>query len=191
MGGPCPVLNSPYYVNNCNYSGAFQTLEKVINRLEQFLKRWLLTNLRPSEASKQVIVWMETLHWSNYRILYSRSLIKVNSLVILIKMSSLMKIMPMILVLETKDSSMFQTNARMVMTRWSVNSMCTFMVVAWWVLHWFANYYMSICHVSQGRFWISDNYVQKSGFLPLADTNDIVMMFPQVKLKIISIKIND
>ena len=50
---------------------------------------------------------------------------------------------------------------------------------------------MSICHVSQGRFWISDNYVQKSGFLPLADTNDIVMMFPQVKLIIISIKINN
>ena len=50
---------------------------------------------------------------------------------------------------------------------------------------------MSICHVSQGRFWISDNYVQKSGFLPLADTNDIVMMFPQVKQKIISIKINN
>ena len=28
--------------------------------------------------------------------------------------------------------------------------------------------------------WIGDNYIRHSGFLPLADANDVIMLFPQV-----------
>ena len=33
----------------------------------------------------------------------------------------------------------------------------------------------------KGRFFIGEGYVQRNGFLPLAEENKIVMMFPQVK----------
>ena len=33
----------------------------------------------------------------------------------------------------------------------------------------------------KGRFLIGDGHVQRNGFLPLAEENNIVMMFPQVK----------
>ena len=28
--------------------------------------------------------------------------------------------------------------------------------------------------------WIGDNYIRHSGFLPVADANDVIMLFPQV-----------
>ena len=28
--------------------------------------------------------------------------------------------------------------------------------------------------------WIGDNYIRHSGFLPLADANDVILLFPQV-----------
>ena len=30
------------------------------------------------------------------------------------------------------------------------------------------------------RGWLGDGYIQRTGFLPLAEANNIVMMFPQV-----------
>ena len=32
------------------------------------------------------------------------------------------------------------------------------------------------------RGWLGDGYIQRTGFLPLAEANNIVMMFPQVSL---------
>ena len=33
---------------------------------------------------------------------------------------------------------------------------------------------------SKERSWLGDGYIQRTGFLPLAEQNDIVMLFPQV-----------
>ena len=38
------------------------------------------------------------------------------------------------------------------------------------------------CGMEKG--WLGDGYVQRTGFLPLAQTNDIVMIFPQVNIEI-------
>ena len=39
----------------------------------------------------------------------------------------------------------------------------------WWTFSYFSN-----------SNWIGDNYIRHSGFLPLADANDVILLFPQV-----------
>ena len=41
----------------------------------------------------------------------------------------------------------------------------------------------------QEASWIGDVYIQRSGFLSLAEENDIVMVFPQVDISTIYLSI--
>ena len=63
----------------------------------------------------------------------------------------------------------------------NVISMSIFMAVLWWVKskdH--QTLLVSNTKMCQERSWLGDGYVQRLGFLGLAEENNIVMMFPQV-----------
>ena len=38
----------------------------------------------------------------------------------------------------------------------------------------------------QERGWLGDGYIQRTGFLSLAEANNIVMMFPQIKHSVLN-----
>jgi len=128
VGGPCPALNSPYYVNNCNYSGAFQTLEKTLGGIltsNTLVRDFTLNDFDQNEFFDE--------NNANDFGLGDKGFIYVPD--------------------RCKDGD-GQVECQL---------------------------HVHFHGCGMGRFWISDNYVQKSGFLPLADTNDIVMMFPQIR----------
>ena len=76
----------------------------------------------------------------------------------------------------------FKSNIIVVkMGQLNVISMSIFMAVLWWVNskdH--QTLLVSNTKMCQERSWLGDGYVQRLGFLGLAEENNIVMMFPQV-----------
>ena len=119
--------------------------------------------------------------------------------VTMIRTSSLMTMMLMVMVWMRMDLSSFLAGLKLTeqfflthcifksyiivvkMGLLNVISMSIFMAVLWWVKskdH--QTLLVSNTKMFQERSWLGDGYVQRLGFLGLAEENNIVMMFPQV-----------
>lgn len=69
----------------------------------------------------------------------------------------------------------------------NVICMFIFMVVEWLLKYFLSHNIFINQRIKQEYGWIGDGYMQKSGFLPIGEANNIVMLFPQVLYYFISI----
>jgi len=127
QGGFCLFLNSPNFVNNCDYDGAFHILQKTLGEIA------------PKADDGEVDYVLKDFDQAEF---FEDNDAEGNSL--------------------DKNGYVFIPDS-------CVNGSVQ------------CHLHLHLHGCTQTREWIGDGYIRETGFLPLAQANNIVMVFPQIK----------